>query len=159
MTCRGLWVSHICSETQCFFLFLNGLTLNPISPHILKQRWFLFHELCRVRAFMFIPAHGTHHSFILSWSAKGRKMQKKKARNQVCIGFEDLVGTSFHVEGLRVSKITASTFTGWRVPAISFPSILNFPLPAVWVFPAWNGRQLAWMRCMSFQCKLLMLCA
>lgn len=46
MTCRGLWVSHICSEMQCFFLFLNELTLNPISPHILKQRLFLFHELC-----------------------------------------------------------------------------------------------------------------
>lgn len=113
-----------------------------------------------VRAFMFISAHGTHHSFILSWSAKGRKMQKKKARNQVCIGFEDLVGTSFHVEGLRVSKIIASTFTRWRVPAVSFPSILNFPLSCCLEFslhemkgcwPEWG----VWASNLSFWCFVL----
>lgn len=111
-----------------------------------------------VRAFMFIPAHGTHHSFILSWSAKGRKMQKKKARNQVCIRLEDLVDMSFHVEGLRVSKITA-TFTRWRVPAISSPSILNVPFPCREYFlhkmkGSWSEGGV-WASSVSFWCFVL----
>lgn len=77
-----------------------------------------------VRAFMFISAHGTHHGFILLlWSAKRSKMQKKKATNKVCSGFEVLIVMSCphgYLWKIRVSKTIASTFPRRRAPSISF---------------------------------------
>lgn len=81
MTCRALGVSHICSEMQCFFLFLNRLTLNPISPCILKQRLFLFPKLGSSQGLYVYPSTWNSSQFYSLLVSK-RKEGRCKGRKQ-----------------------------------------------------------------------------
>ena len=117
MSCRGLRVSHICSERRCFFLFPSGRTLNLVSPHILKQRSPPSHGLGSRQGLSVCSSTWNSSQLHSLRSAQRRKVRKKKARNKVCLGVVGLIGMSYpreHLRKIKVSKVTAHTFPRWR---------------------------------------------
>lgn len=113
---------------KCFFLFLNALTLNPISPHILKQRLFLFHELCNSRGLYVYSSTWNSSQFYSLLVSKKREDAKEEIKS--AFGSEGWIGVFCphgHMWKIQESKIIGSTLPKWRVPSIFFPSIITFP--------------------------------